>query len=246
MLTQEAATEAQEHLVVGKTSFNVRDIVNHRFRRSPFRTVAHLVGDIVGSPSGFGAAVFLVLVWMLSGPIFHFSDRWQLIMNTVTNVVTFLMVFLLQTTQNRDMSALQIKLDELLRITPGARPAVIAVETTPNDEVEKFEQEFVAMSHSVSRMAYAIIQVRVYDQQKFADYIQGHMPILEKYGGRIVVARTPEIVPEGTWSPQTVVVQTWPDVNAFWRFYESPEYQPWKELRHRSAETDIVVVEANG
>jgi low affinity Fe/Cu permease len=83
---------------------------------------------LAGQPGTFVCAVVLILIWAATGPLFHYSDTWQLIINTATTVVTFLMVFLLQATQNRDTAAIQVKLDELIRTQEGARNSLIAIE----------------------------------------------------------------------------------------------------------------------
>jgi low affinity Fe/Cu permease len=92
--------------------------VNHWFAK-----LAGRVAEAAGTPWAFLVAVLVVIVWIVSGPIFHFSDTWQLVINTGTTIVTFLMVFLIQHTQNRDAKALHLKLDELLRALPEAREA---------------------------------------------------------------------------------------------------------------------------
>lgn len=95
----------------------------------------------MGSPAAFGAAVVLVLVWAVAGPYFEFSDRWQLIANTVTTLLTFLMVFLIQATQNRDAKATSVKLDELLRAVKGARTGFADLDALSDDEIAKLEHE---------------------------------------------------------------------------------------------------------
>ena len=85
--------------------------------RELFRHLAHWTAEIVGSVWVFAGALFLILVWLVTGPIFHYSDTWQLVINTGTTIVTFLMVFLIQNTQNRDARAIHLKLDELIRVS---------------------------------------------------------------------------------------------------------------------------------
>jgi low affinity Fe/Cu permease len=92
----------------------------------------------MGHPSAFGVALLLILVWALTGPLFGFSDTWQLVINTGTTIVTFLMVFLIQNTQNRDSGAIQLKLDELIRATQGAHNAVLDLEELTQEDLEKF------------------------------------------------------------------------------------------------------------
>ncbi len=98
-----------------------------------------------GTHWSFLAAVSVVLVWAVTGPLFHYSDSWQLVINTGTTVVTFLMVFLIQATQNRDGKALQLKLDELIRSQRRARNVFADLEHATEDELREFEQEFQAL-----------------------------------------------------------------------------------------------------
>jgi low affinity Fe/Cu permease len=87
-------------------------------------------------------AVVLVIIWGATGPVFHFSDTWQLVINTATTIVTFLMVFLIQNTQNRDAKAIHLKLDELIRSTSKARNALIDLQDMTDDELKEFQREF--------------------------------------------------------------------------------------------------------
>jgi low affinity Fe/Cu permease len=86
--------------------------------------------------------VLVILVWLVTGPTFHFSDTWQLIINTATTVVTFLMVFLIQNTQNRDAKAMHLKLDELIRAMKGARNKLVDLEELSDEELSKLEEQF--------------------------------------------------------------------------------------------------------
>lgn len=107
-----------------------------------FRKSASRVSTWAGSAGVFLAAVLIVVIWAISGPLFHFSDTWQLVINTGTTIVTFLMVFLIQNTQNRDGKAVQIKLDELIRATKGARMHYLNLEELSDDELAALDQEF--------------------------------------------------------------------------------------------------------
>ena len=108
-----------------------------------FRKLALKVSNIAGRPISFLFALLIMIGWALSGPIFGFSDTWQLFINTVTTVATFLMVFLIQNTQNRDSKALHIKLDELLRKKKGtSSDKYVNVEEMPDEEIEKMQEEF--------------------------------------------------------------------------------------------------------
>lgn len=110
-----------------------------------FDKLAQSVARSAGRPLTFIVAVALVVVWGISGPIFGFSDTWQLVINTGTTIVTFLMVFLIQNKQNRDTDALQVKIDELLRVTEGARLALLNLEEMKADELERIKQGFVEL-----------------------------------------------------------------------------------------------------
>ena len=101
-----------------------------------FRKFASKVSRATGSPWAFIAAVILVVVWAVTGPIFHFSEVWQLVINTGTTIVTFLMVFLIQNSQNRDAAAMQAKLDELLRAVDKAREQFIGIEHLTDTQIE--------------------------------------------------------------------------------------------------------------
>ena len=107
-----------------------------------FHRFALLVSGVAGSPSAFVGAIIVIFVWGFSGPTFGFSDTWQLIINTGTTIVTFLMVFLIQNTQNRDSKAVHVKLDELLRGVKGSRTGLVDIEDLPDDELERLHNEF--------------------------------------------------------------------------------------------------------
>lgn len=97
---------------------------------------------MLGSAWAFTGAVLVILVWILTGPTFHFSDTWQLIINTATTVITFLMVFLIQNTQNRDAKAVHLKLDEMIRALKGARNQLVDLEDLSDEELKKLEGQF--------------------------------------------------------------------------------------------------------
>ena len=107
-----------------------------------FRKFAHRVSLVVGSPWAFIVAVAVILIWALTGPLFHFSDTWQLVINTSTTIITFLMVFLIQNTQNRDARAFHLKLDELIRGVTTARNSLVDLEDLTDEELEKLQAEF--------------------------------------------------------------------------------------------------------
>jgi low affinity Fe/Cu permease len=107
-----------------------------------FRVFARRSAAMLGSAWAFGGAVFVILVWILTGPTFHFSDTWQLIINTATTIVTFLMVFLIQNTQNRDAKAVHLKLDEMIRALKGARNQLVDLEDLSDEELKNLEEQF--------------------------------------------------------------------------------------------------------
>ena len=110
--------------------------------RDAFRVFARQTSAILGSAWAFCGAILIIVVWALTGPTFHFSDTWQLIINTGTTIVTFLMVFLIQNTQNRDAKAVHLKLDELIRALKGARNKLVDLEELSDDELNNLEQQF--------------------------------------------------------------------------------------------------------
>jgi low affinity Fe/Cu permease len=115
-----------------------------------FRKFAHTTAEKVGHPNAFLAAVGVVLVWGVTGPLFHFSDTWQLVINTGTTVVTFLMVFLIQNTQNRDAHAMHLKLDELIRSSARARNALLGLESMDDNELARLQREFEELRDRVA------------------------------------------------------------------------------------------------
>ena len=110
--------------------------------REHFRKFAHGTSRFAGSPWVFLIACLIILGWAVTGPMFRFSDTWQLVINTGTTIVTFLMVFLIQNTQNRDTRAMQLKLDELIRAVKGARNRLVNLEEMSDEELDKLQEEF--------------------------------------------------------------------------------------------------------
>ena len=107
-----------------------------------FTHFANRTARAAGHPTAFGVAVLIILVWAVTGPIFGFSDTWQLIINTGTTIVTFLMVFLIQATQNRDSEAIQVKLDELIRSIEGAHLALLDLEELEEEELNQIHASY--------------------------------------------------------------------------------------------------------
>jgi low affinity Fe/Cu permease len=118
--------------------------------RDAFRVFSQRTAEWVGTPSAFMSAVALIVVWAATGPLFGYSDTWQLVINTATTIVTFLMVFLIQNTQNRDARAIHLKLDELLRGVTGARTAMVALENSTDDELAELQAEFDRLHRRLS------------------------------------------------------------------------------------------------
>ena len=110
--------------------------------RDLFRRFATRTSESVGSPAAFIMALALIVLWGATGPLFGYSDSWQLVVNTATTVITFLMVFLIQATQNRDAKTIHLKLDELLRGVQGARTAMVALENSSDEELAELQEEF--------------------------------------------------------------------------------------------------------
>jgi low affinity Fe/Cu permease len=111
-----------------------------------FRNMAQVTAKAAGSSVAFMAICAITLAWLISGPIFHWSDTWQLVINTVTNIVSMLMVFLIQNTQNRESAAVQLKLDELLRALRGAQNAFINLESLTEEDLESLKIRYAALA----------------------------------------------------------------------------------------------------
>ena len=118
--------------------------------RELFRKFAQATSAAVGSSWAFILAFLIIVVWALTGPMFHYSDTWQLVINTGTTIVTFLMVFLIQNTQNRDAKAIHLKLDELIKGVKGARTGMVNLEQLSDSDLEQLHKEFERLHESVS------------------------------------------------------------------------------------------------
>jgi low affinity Fe/Cu permease len=119
---------------------------HHPYSKSFFGTLASKAAHWMGHPVGFVVAVFVIMVWAATGAVFHYSDTWQLVINTGTTIVTFLMVFLIQNTQNRDSRAIQIKLDELIRAARGAHNALLDLEELTDDDLTKIREQYILLA----------------------------------------------------------------------------------------------------
>ena len=116
-----------------------------------FRKFAHASAAAVGSPYAFLLGVLIVVVWGVTGPAFGYTDTWQLVINTTTTIITFLMVFLIQNTQNRDAKAMHLKLDELIRALSSARDRLVHLEDLSDADLAKLEDEFKKLHDKVEK-----------------------------------------------------------------------------------------------
>ena len=114
--------------------------------KSRFTRFAKWTSRVTGRPAAFVLAAMVILVWAITGPLFGFSDTWQLVINTGTTIVTFLMVFLIQNTQNRDSEAIQIKLDELIRAARGAQNSLLDLEELEDEELDRIHHQYELMA----------------------------------------------------------------------------------------------------
>jgi low affinity Fe/Cu permease len=121
--------------------------------KDSFHHFAHLAADAVGSPAAFVSSLTIIAFWAMTGPTFHYSDTWQLIINTGTTIITFLMVFLIQNTQNRDARAIHLKLDELIRSVKAARNEMVGLEDLSDEDLDRLQQEFARVrEHAEQRL----------------------------------------------------------------------------------------------
>jgi low affinity Fe/Cu permease len=116
-----------------------------------FQGFAHRVALAVGSPWAFLLALAIIIVWVVTGPLFHFSDAWQLVINTGTTIITFLMVFVIQSTQNRDSRVVHLKLDELIRAVEAARNELVDMEDLSDEELQRLQSQFEALRQQAER-----------------------------------------------------------------------------------------------
>lgn len=116
-----------------------------------FTSFAKWTARATGRPAAFAAAFSVIVVWGVTGPLFGFSDTWQLVINTGTTIVTFLMVFLIQNTQNRDTEALQVKLDELIRVTKGAHVALLDLEELDEKELDSIRKDYESLAEEARK-----------------------------------------------------------------------------------------------
>jgi low affinity Fe/Cu permease len=128
--------------IITSTGAAAHDAEANPLQRWRFGDVARGIANIAGRPWTFAVAVLAIVAWAISGPLFGFSNTWQLIVNTTTTIITFLMVFVIQNTQNRDTAAMQIKLDELIRSTQGAHNALLDLEELDEEQLRDYLQRY--------------------------------------------------------------------------------------------------------
>jgi low affinity Fe/Cu permease len=145
-----------------------------------FSRAAHWIAEQCGHAGVFIIAVMTVLVWAATGPFFGYSDTWQLIINTGTTVITFLMVFLIQNTQNRDTAAIQLKLDELIRANQDARNNMLCLEDLSEDELKRVKSAFAALASSPEKAIGA-----VHDMKEELEETEN---VLQEANSRLVMA----------------------------------------------------------
>lgn len=115
-------------------------------KKTAYSRFAKAASHFCGQPRVFSLAVAIIAIWIVTGPIFHFSDTWQLVINTGTTIITFLMVFLIQNTQNRDTEAIQLKLDELIRATKGAHNMLLDIEELEQEQLDEFKLKYQTLA----------------------------------------------------------------------------------------------------
>src|ERR671937_1508502 len=116
------------------------------YRRAAFARLATVTARAMGHPTAFVLAVLIILGWAVTGPLFHFRDTWQLVINTATTIVTFLMVFLIQNTQNRESAAVQLKLDELIRAIRGSHNALLDLEELAEEDLDRLRAVYAELA----------------------------------------------------------------------------------------------------
>jgi low affinity Fe/Cu permease len=132
--------------------------------KDSFHRFAHRAADAVGSPAAFVMSIVLIAAWALTGPLFGYSDTWQLVINTGTTIITFLMVFLIQNTQNRDSRAVHLKLDELIRSAKAARNELVGLENLSDADLDRLQHEFARLRETADQKLQTIQEHRKHRQ----------------------------------------------------------------------------------
>jgi low affinity Fe/Cu permease len=129
--------------------------------RDKFHRFSHKAADAVGSPAAFIAGLAVIAVWVVTGPVFRYSDTWQLVINTGTTIITFLMVFIIQNTQNRDSRAIHLKLDELIRSGRRARNEMVGLENLSDEDLDALQNEFTQLREQAEHKLHSIQEQRL-------------------------------------------------------------------------------------
>lgn len=146
--------------------------------KSRFRKIANKTSDLAGSPRVFLLAMAIVMIWALLGPVFNYSNTWQLAINSFTTIVTFLMVFLIQNTQNRDGKAMQVKLDELIRATKGARLQYMGLEDLSDEDIAMLDREFKERAkHPATAKALSKLHAKVQKERQVRQANRLRLPL---------------------------------------------------------------------
>ncbi|MDP1834295.1 MAG: low affinity iron permease family protein [Chlamydiales bacterium] len=116
-----------------------------------FSKISTFLSGVLGNPWSFILAALFVIAWAVLGPIFNYSENWQLVINTSTTIITFLMVFIIQNSQNRDTMAIQLKLDELIRAMEGAHCSMVNIEQLPDDQLKELHKRYEALSSNIQK-----------------------------------------------------------------------------------------------
>jgi low affinity Fe/Cu permease len=162
-------------------------MANHSISGS-FSYIAQWTAQQCGRASTFVLACVIIVVWAVTGPLFHYSDTWQLIINTGTTIVTFLMVFLMQNTQNRDTASIQLKLDELIRANENARNAMLSLEDLTEEQLKRIKATFAALSDSPGDAQRKLVEASEHLEEAGARVEQAQEKVLDAAGNAIAPA----------------------------------------------------------
>ena len=143
-----------------------RNYFKYKISKMSFRKFSSKISSVVGSPYTFVLAISTVILWAMSGPMFEYSNTWQLAINTGTTIITFLMVFLIQNTQNRDTKAVHLKLDELIKAIKGARNNMVDIENLSDEELDRFQTEFKLVHEKAQQQIDRIQSVKLKKKNK--------------------------------------------------------------------------------
>ncbi len=170
-----------------------------------FYRIARFTSQIAGSPWAFMGACFVIIIWIFSGPWFHFSDTWQLVVNTATTIITFLMVFLLQNSQNRDTKVIQLKLDELIRAVRGARNRLVNLESLSDEELKELEKQFIELREKSTKRASTARAIR-HTRVHAGTHSKEGAPLLSQESSR--EPADPTSLPASLHSPEDLLISS--------------------------------------